>query len=61
MKRAIYKTITYRLVGSLSTFFIAYFTTNRIDVGIYMSITDLLWKPILYFGHEIIWSKLPLK
>ena len=61
MKRAIYKTITYRLVGSLSTFFIAYITTNRIDVGIYMSITDLLWKPILYFGHEIIWSKLPLK
>lgn len=61
MKTALFKTITYRILGSASTFTIAYFTTGQFDTSVYIGITELIWKPILYFMHEIIWSKLRLK
>jgi uncharacterized membrane protein len=59
MKRAIYKTITYRLVGSVSTFAITYLFTREVNTSALVGVSELLWKPILYLAHELIWQKVP--
>lgn len=59
MKRAIFKTITYRLVGSLSTFAIAYVFTGEVKTSAMVGMSELLWKPILYLAHELLWQKVP--
>lgn len=59
MKRAIYKTITYRLIGSLSTFAITYVFTGEIKTSALVGMSELLWKPILYLAHELVWQKVP--
>jgi uncharacterized membrane protein len=59
VKRAIFKTITYRLVGSLSTFAIAYVFTGEVKTSAMVGMSELLWKPILYLAHELLWQKVP--
>ena len=55
---ALFKTISYRLFASALTFIIVYFNTGRIEVGVTLSLLELIFKPFLYFFHEIIWLNL---
>ena len=61
MKRALLKTITYRLMGSLSTFAITFIFTRQMETSALIGVSELLWKPILYLAHELVWEKLPKK
>jgi uncharacterized membrane protein len=56
IKVPLIKTITYRILGTLVSFAIAFFFTKDLTVGISFAAGDLLLKPILYFLHEIAWN-----
>lgn len=55
---ALAKTISYRLFASSLTFVLVYLSTGHFEIGITLSILELLFKPFLYFFHEIIWLNL---
>lgn len=57
IQRPILKTITYRILGSLTSMTIGYLTTNDFTIGVIVGSADLLVKPVIYFLHEIIWEK----
>ncbi len=56
-KRHIAKTISYRIVSSTCGFLLVWFTTNNIKIGAAFSVTEILFKPIIYFLHERVWYK----
>lgn len=56
-KIPILKTITYRILGSLTSMIIAYATTKDFAVGVAIGSADLILKPIIYYIHELLWQK----
>lgn len=56
-KRHILKTITYRILGTLTTVVTAYLLGVSIQVSSLLGLGELLLKPIIYFIHERIWYK----
>jgi len=50
------KAITYRVLGSLATFFISYFLTKRADLSIGIASIDFFGKIILYYVHDRVWN-----
>jgi uncharacterized membrane protein len=61
IKIPILKTITYRVLGTLTTYCIAYFASGSVQIGMAVGLTDLVIKPLLYLLHEIVWQKFDLK
>jgi uncharacterized membrane protein len=57
IKRHILKTITYRILGTLTTVITAYLLGASIQVSSLLGLGELLLKPIIYFIHERIWFK----
>ena len=53
--RHIFKTITWRLLGTLDTLFIAWLITGDMLVGIKIGSIEIVTKIILYYLHERIW------
>jgi uncharacterized membrane protein len=60
-KIAFFKTITYRILGSSASFCVAYFFTGNTDLSLSVGIADLLFKPLVYFVHELLWNKFVTK
>ena len=56
-KRHLAKTISYRLVSSGVGFLIVWLSTGSVKVGATFTIAELVYKPIQYYVHEIIWYK----
>ena len=50
LKRHILKTISYRILGTLTTVTIAY------SLGASLEVSSML-KPVIYFFHERVWYK----
>jgi uncharacterized membrane protein len=57
VKRHIAKAITYRLIGTLTTFIISYILTGSITISSTIGFVELIIKPVNYFIHERIWYK----
>jgi uncharacterized membrane protein len=57
LKRHILKTLSYRMLGTLTTITVAYTLGASIEVSSLLGIGELTIKPILYFMHERIWYK----
>ena len=57
VKRHIAKAITYRIVGTLTTFGISYILTGSVKVSSTIGFMELVVKPINYFIHERVWYK----
>lgn len=53
----LYKTISYRILGSLITVFISLILGLTINWAVVLGAGELILKPILYFFHERIWEK----
>lgn len=51
------KTISYRFLGTLTTFTVSYVTTGSIVFASTIGFTELMIKPIIYFLHERAWYK----
>lgn len=51
------KAITYRLLGSLTTFVGCYFFTGKATISLGVSVFDFVAKILLYYVHERIWER----
>ena len=56
-KRSIAKTITFRIVATLTTFILVLIFTNEIKIALGLSIVEFFSKIIVYYVHERIWTK----
>jgi len=56
-KRHLLKTISWRLVGSLDTFILAWIISGDPITGLQIGLAEVLTKMILYYLHERIWYK----
>jgi uncharacterized membrane protein len=57
--RSIAKAISWRVVGSLDTFFISWFVTGKLTyAGMILSI-ETFTKIAIYYGHEQFWAWVP--
>lgn len=57
LSRHISKTISYRILGTLTTVFTAYLFGLSLEVSSLLGVTELVLKPIIYFLHERAWFK----
>ena len=57
VKRHLLKTISYRVISTTIGFFLVWYITNSIELSSAFTLSELLYKPIIYFIHERIWYK----
>lgn len=57
-RRHLYKTITWRIVGTLDTMLLAWFITGDPLTGLKIGLAEVLTKMLLYFFHEKVWYNL---
>lgn len=57
LKRHLYKTISWRLIGTFDTFIISYIITGSSLFSVAIGFTETVTKMILYFLHERLWFK----
>jgi len=57
----ILKSISWRILGSIITFIIAWFSSGELKIGLSISVFDFIFKLILYYGHERLWHKVTNK
>ena len=55
--RHILKTVSYRFIGTLTTFLTAYLLGASLELSSLLGIGEILIKPVLYFFHERAWYK----
>ena len=56
-KRHAAKALTWRLVGTLDTFLLAWWLTGSVEVGAMFSGIEVITKTVLYYLHERAWYK----
>lgn len=54
-KRHLYKTITWRLIGSFDTFILSNWINREMDISLSIVISEVFSKSILYYFHERFW------
>ncbi|WP_374960286.1 DUF2061 domain-containing protein [Gilvibacter sp.] len=60
-KRTLIKSVSWRLVATTTTFIIAGSVLEEFDtIALYIALTELFTKFVLYYFHERIWLQLPL-
>jgi len=59
-KRHITKAITWRFIGTLDTFLLAWIITGDSVIGLQISVIEVLTKTLLYYLHERLWFNLSL-
>ena len=55
-KKTIIKTITWRILASLTTFIIAWILTGDLLIGVSIGSIEAIAKIFLYYFHERIWN-----
>lgn len=60
-KELVYKSISWRIVATLTTFIISGIVLQAFnEIALYIALTELITKFILYYLHEKAWLMLPL-
>jgi len=60
-KEILYKSLSWRLIATTTTFIISGIILDGFnEIALYIALTELFTKFILYYIHEKIWLKLPL-
>lgn len=57
-KRHVFKTISWRVVGSIDTFILGWIITGNPFTGAKISIFEVATKMILYYLHERVWYRI---
>lgn len=57
MKKAILKTISWRIIGTIDTFVVSWILTGNLSLGLAIGGVEVISKLILYYFHERIWEK----
>ena len=58
LKRSIAKTISWRIVGTITTIAISWLITGTLALAFSIGFIELISKMALYFLHERAWNKL---
>ena len=56
--RSLVKGVSWRTIGTIDTFFIAYFFFGKVSVALPIALTEIATKIILYFLHERLWNQI---
>ena len=56
MKRSTFKTITWRIIATLTTMFLVYLFTGEMLLMMGVGLFEFLIKMVLYFIHERVWN-----
>ncbi|MFA7686576.1 MAG: DUF2061 domain-containing protein [Moheibacter sp.] len=59
-KRHISKAITWRIVGTIDTMFLAWIISGDPLIGVKVGVAEVLTKMLLYYLHERVWFKVNL-
>jgi uncharacterized membrane protein len=60
-KETLYKTISWRVIATTMTFIISGTVLNAFDeIILYIALTELFTKFVLYYLHERLWLRIPL-
>jgi len=57
LTRHILKTVSYRIIGTLTTVTVAYSLGVPLEISSMLGMGELLLKPVIYFLHERMWYK----
>ncbi len=57
MTRHVLKTLSYRILGTLTTVLTAYALGVSLELSSLLGVGELMIKPTLYFFHERVWYK----
>jgi uncharacterized membrane protein len=55
--RSIVKGISYRIIGTITTFIISYFVTGKATSAAAIGIVDVALKVLIYYFHERAWNR----
>ena len=55
--RHIFKTFSWRIIGTIDTIVISLILTERIDIAFKIGFFEIITKMILYYCHEKLWYK----
>lgn len=55
--KAIFKTITWRIIASTTTFILAQVFGLSLEKAIYVAVTEFFLKMVFYYYHERAWDK----
>ena len=57
--RSVFKAISYRIVGTITTAVLAWFVTGDLGVGVTIGLLELAVKTAVYYLHERVWQQVP--
>ena len=57
-KRHLFKTISWRVIGTIDTVFFGWIVTGNPLAGLKIGVYESITKMILYFGHEKLWYRI---
>ncbi len=58
IKRSIFKTISWRVIGTITTVMISWLITGTLALAFSIGIVELTSKLVLYYFHERTWNKI---
>jgi uncharacterized membrane protein len=56
--RSVVKAITWRMLGTLDTFFISWLITGEVLLASGIALAEVFTKSLLFVGHEQAWSRI---
>lgn len=56
-KRHLAKAITWRIIATLTTIFLAWIITKDTEIALKVGVVDVIVKFALYYLHERVWYK----
>lgn len=56
--RSVVKTISWRVLATLTTFILVYSFTEKLDVAAYVGMIEVFLKMLIYFFHERVWDRI---
>ena len=54
-RRHLAKALSWRLVGTIDTFLLAWLFTGSLEIGALVGGTEVITKTFLYYAHERAW------
>ena len=57
-KRHLFKTITWRIIGTLDTFLLSWLISGNPMTGLKIGVAEVVTKMILYYFHERSWYRI---
>lgn len=56
--KSVFKTISWRILGTLDTILISYIITGKVTAAVSIGSVEVISKTILYYFHERLWANI---